>query len=266
MRQALCACGSPKGPSSVGCNPCRLKANAIPTRICVTCSARFSRPKKAKDAQKFCSWKCSARDKAKRARERAGGASLEERKTARERAKRKVFLPVECVGCRTVFTPRLKSQTFCSRPCGDETARRAHVRKGTDSCVCCGYALVYVAGHTRRSFCSPVCRWRHAKGLPHYRAAQRMAKGIRRARKKQVAYEPVDPLVVFTRDGWRCQLCGCATPQRLRGTYKPNAPELDHIVPLASKGSHTYANTQCACRKCNSEKGSKTLGQLRLAV
>jgi 5-methylcytosine-specific restriction endonuclease McrA len=263
---SLCACGAPKGRSSIGCNACRLKAVAMPVRTCETCSAQFKRKAKGHDALKFCSRVCAGQDKAKRASERAGGASLEDRRVARHKAQLVVFQSRVCAGCVSVFIPRIGTQIFCSVPCGDDAARRAHMRKGADHCTACGKALVYAKGHTRRSFCSPMCRRVHVKGRAHVRAAKRMAKGVRRARTRMVAYEPVDPLVVFARDGWRCQLCGCATPQRLRGTYKPNAPELDHIVPLASKGAHTYANTQCSCRKCNIAKGSKPLGQLRLAV
>jgi len=43
-----------------------------------------------------------------------------------------------------------------------------------------------------------------------------------------------------------------------------DAPELDHIVPIAAGGSHTYSNVACACKKCNIKKSSKPLGQLNL--
>jgi hypothetical protein len=44
------------------------------------------------------------------------------------------------------------------------------------------------------------------------------------------------------------------------------APELDHIIPLASGGAHVWDNVQCTCRKCNGEKGAEVLGQLRLGL
>lgn len=69
---------------------------------------------------------------------------------------------------------------------------------------------------------------------------------------------------VFQRDGWRCQLCGKKLNPKHRGTYKDDAPELDHIIPWAAGGEHSYRNTQLACRKCNEEKGSEEMGQLRL--
>ncbi|QDP57374.1 MAG: putative HNH endonuclease [Prokaryotic dsDNA virus sp.] len=56
-------------------------------------------------------------------------------------------------------------------------------------------------------------------------------------------------------------MCGCKTPEAKRGTYAANAPELDHIIPLAKGGAHSKANTACSCRRCNIAKSDKVLGQ-----
>lgn len=74
----------------------------------------------------------------------------------------------------------------------------------------------------------------------------------------------MDPIVVFERDSWRCQMCRKKTRRDLRGLKMPLSPELDHIAPLAQGGEHTYKNTQCLCYPCNSAKGAKLMGQLRL--
>lgn len=73
--------------------------------------------------------------------------------------------------------------------------------------------------------------------------------------------ERVDPIKVFERDGWRCQMCRRPTPKKLKGKPKANAPELDHIIPLARGGEHSYRNTQLLCRACNSAKSDKDVGQ-----
>lgn len=85
-----------------------------------------------------------------------------------------------------------------------------------------------------------------------------------KARKLKTQVEPIDPLKVFERDKWRCHLCGEKTPRRLRGTYDPRAPELEHIIPLAKGGTHTWGNVACSCRACNGMKGAKAQGQLGL--
>ncbi|HHW13485.1 MAG TPA: HNH endonuclease [Firmicutes bacterium] len=97
------------------------------------------------------------------------------------------------------------------------------------------------------------------------RNQRRQGKAIRRARIKGLAHEVFDPIEVFQRDHWTCQICGAKTPRRLRGTTDDRAPELDHIVPLALGGQHTRANTQCLCRRCNQAKGAAARGQLRFA-
>ncbi len=67
------------------------------------------------------------------------------------------------------------------------------------------------------------------------------------------AYESVNPYKVFERDGWTCQHCCYVTPEWLRGRGA-EGPTLDHILPIAKGGAHSYANTQCLCHECNSKK------------
>ncbi len=81
------------------------------------------------------------------------------------------------------------------------------------------------------------------------------SKRVRRERTTSIA-ETIKPYTVLSNDNWTCQICKCDTPKELRGTYDDNAPEVDHITPLALGGSHTYSNLQCLCRLCNILKGS----------
>lgn len=87
-----------------------------------------------------------------------------------------------------------------------------------------------------------------------------------RAKRFGVERQYFKPARVFERDKWRCQLCGVSTPKRLKGTLSPQAPELDHIIPLSLGGAHVWDNVQCACRRCNGIKSNNPLGQLRLAL
>jgi 5-methylcytosine-specific restriction endonuclease McrA len=73
----------------------------------------------------------------------------------------------------------------------------------------------------------------------------------RRARRAGVAVERVDPIAVFERDGWKCGIC-------LRPVVKEEA-SVDHIVPIARGGEHSYANVQLAHLSCNKRKGVKLL-------
>lgn len=122
-------------------------------------------------------------------------------------------------------------------------------------CAECQQVFTAPATRRRRKFCGPRCS---------KRARKRVERSAQRARLRCVRVETVNPISVFERDGWRCKLCGVSTPRRLRGSTEDRAPELDHIIPLAAGGEHSYRNTQCACRRCNGAKSSKPLGQLRL--
>lgn len=104
-------------------------------------------------------------------------------------------------------------------------------------------------------YCSPRC----------YDRVQRDDGNRSRARRFGVPYEQIDPIEVFGRDRWRCQICGRKTPKSRRGTLADNAPELEHRIPMALGGPHTMANVQCACRRCNMAKGARrVVGQLPL--
>lgn len=87
---------------------------------------------------------------------------------------------------------------------------------------------------------------------------------IARARKHGRRYGYFNVLRVFERDAWTCQICGIKTPKRLRGTMDDRAPELDHILAIAVGGDHVIENCQCACRRCNADKGASGRGQMWL--
>lgn len=157
-----------------------------------------------------------------------------------------------------------KSKT--AKICGSEQCKReryvllAESRSQRDRsprpCKECGQVFTPEYGNKRRHFCNGKCLAKHVG---------RIGKAARRARIRNAqTVESVNPFMVFKRDGWRCKLCGCKAPKRLRGTADDRAPELDHVVPLALGGEHSYANTQCLCRKCNQAKGATVAGQMPL--
>jgi 5-methylcytosine-specific restriction endonuclease McrA len=140
--------------------------------------------------------------------------------------------------------------------------------KALKPCAICGKAVGYEMGAPKK-YCSDTCikvGRRTYKKTEAAKAIKRAAKSRRRALKrgsKQAVR--IDPIKVFDRDGWRCQICGVSTPHKLRGTHKNRAPELDHIVPLSKGGPHTWGNVQCACRECNNLKSNKSCaGQMGL--
>jgi len=79
---------------------------------------------------------------------------------------------------------------------------------------------------------------------------------LRRARRYGATVEVVIAAEVFKRDRWRCGLCGKRVARR--------DATVDHIVPLARGGEHSYRNAQTAHFRCNAAKGARGGGQLRL--
>jgi len=119
------------------------------------------------------------------------------------------------------------------------------------ACCRCGTAVP----ERRRRFCSDRCgRLFSKRGTAKGHEARARAKGA-------IVEYGIRAIDVFNRDDWRCCMCGCLTPKKLKGTCEPNAPELDHIIPVAAGGSHTWANLQLLCRSCNGRKGAKAIGQ-----
>lgn len=66
---------------------------------------------------------------------------------------------------------------------------------------------------------------------------------------------------LYKRDKGICQICHrmCELPKGLGGLADTNGnyyPSIDHIIPLAHGGYHSWSNVQLAHRQCNSRKHS----------
>jgi 5-methylcytosine-specific restriction endonuclease McrA len=78
----------------------------------------------------------------------------------------------------------------------------------------------------------------------------------RRALERGAFVEYVDPKLIYVRDGGRCHICGKKVPKKNW--------HLDHLIPLARGGEHSYKNVAVACPGCNMRKHTKAEAQLRL--
>lgn len=169
----------------------------------------------------------------------------------------------DCARCSRSFIAESLLALYCGDRCRNRASNVAATTKRRDrsprACLGCGKPFAPAYGDMRRSHCSIACRRRTKTkcsiGAAHWR----------RVRKFGGRYEHFDKHLVFARDGYRCQICGIATPKALAGKRKPNSPTLDHVTALSKGGDHTVENTQCACWKCNSrKKAGPPAGQLAL--
>lgn len=155
-----------------------------------------------------------------------------------------------CERCGAAFTAR-RRRKYCTGRCGAKPLTRP-----ARPCKWCA-SLFVPAGTAKRptAYCCDECR-REGYARARKLGADRREVRIRKARRPKHP-STVDPIKVFTRDRWRCKMCGRYTPPEKRGTCEPDAPELDHILPVSRGGEHSYRNTRCACRQCNGAKSDR---------
>jgi hypothetical protein len=210
---------------------------------CEGCGKTF-RPKRAEN-NRYCSRDCWYSTAASKAEARA---------VTCEGAHCPVYCQL-CPGCGRAYVSRKPTKCCPSSTCYQRLAIRQSRPDLLTARPCPQCATLFVP-HTRGrplQYCSPSCLKRATKNSFGTRTARAKAAGV--------ICEPVDRTLVFARDGWTCRLCGTGTPRTAMGSMVPNAPELDHVIPLACKGPHTYGNTQCLCRRCNMWKKDRVLGE-----
>lgn len=169
---------------------------------------------------------------------------------------------IQCKWCGGLFTRKGNKGEFCSVDCRKALANAKEYARNRNKhfkvkvkCSECGKEFIPIYGDKKRVFCSKKCCEKNGN---------RTSKIKREAAIRKVSVESVNPIKVFDRDNWVCQLCGHKVLRSKRGSYHPRSPELDHIIPISKGGEHSYRNTQCTCRQCNWSKGAGTKGQLRL--
>jgi len=223
----------------------RFESEAI-DKVCLSCGQRFR------------DWPCKPDYCSEECRER--GAKL------------------VCDVCGEAFYghPNVK---YCSDGCRRKVKRHRHrvmkQRLGRTGgrlkvfvCKQCGMQFTQRVWNNEPLFCSKDCARKHWRDSHPVKGKhmQSRANSMRRARKHgNGRVESIDHQAVFQRDGWVCGICGKRCEQSLRFPH-PLSATLDHIVPLARGGTHTWANVQCAHFACNSRKQDAGIGQLRLGT
>lgn len=202
---------------------------AEPSQPCAGCSAQIVCEFRRGRARKFC-LKCRKRKPAP-----SNDRLARKNRRLRRMTPRAYSIPLICGYC-----------AYCGKDfCGTRSQCAFHKK---------------AQGHRR--YCSKPCMIAmHKKELTRPRTALRMRRMRAVAKRKRSLSASnggvaIDAQQIYVRDGWRCQYCGCDTPERLKGTFQPNAPEIDHRMPLSKGGKHIHSNVCCSCRACNLKKGS----------
>ena len=162
-----------------------------------------------------------------------------------------------CRRCGRVYRPaaRLRSW-FCSIACKDRARKDAAIATRLDdkralpprTCLWCGRGMQLLRIDAR--YCSETCSSRaHSRTRNYHRRV-----GIR-TRPRHVRL--VSLIDIAWRSRWRCGICGGRVRPSLAHP-DPQAPSLDHILPLAVGGSTEPDNLQLAHLICNLRKRQVT--------
>jgi hypothetical protein len=152
---------------------------------------------------------------------------------------------------------------FVPKPCAVETC--------TEFAVKLGWCVMHHARWKRRGttddpppkpvLCAAIgcLRAPQARGWckPHYKqfTGQGSAHEMRRyALKCGSETEPVDYALILAEFGMTCHLCGGEIASRVD-------LNMDHVIPLARGGPHTYANIRPSHRWCNQRKHAKLMAE-----
>lgn len=140
-------------------------------------------------------------------------------------------------------------------------------------CKICGKEYTprqYMASEGLRFFsnpgyCSHECNRKALNRAQKMSPCHRERNDNHRHRAKKHGVEYVSGITLkklVKRDGLRCRICGgmCDWSDHSWSEFcGPTYPSIDHIIPIAKGGPHTWENVQVAHLICNSEKGDKLL-------
>ena len=119
--------------------------------------------------------------------------------------------------------------------------------------VCSQCSSTFKAWGSLAQLCEP-CRSHNTK-------AQRKWMKIKRKHRMTGGSTKISPARLYERDDRMCALCHRVTDHprvwqqwKANKRWMPNAPTVDHIIPLAKGGTHTWDNVQLAHWSCNSDK------------
>lgn len=139
-----------------------------------------------------------------------------------------------------------------SRAINDELIKRLAIHV----CKNCGKEFCQNAtGYNSSQYCSEACQVRWNGRRQRDKRVKRMLTG---EHDNDITLEKL-----YQRDVGKCYLCGIVCDWNdgidKDGTFIAGKcyPSIDHVIPLAKGGRHTWENIRLACRECNSRKGPR---------
>lgn len=239
-------------------------------KTCAHCSVRFADSSIL--GRTYCSRTCKKRAHKKRrqpeqvARQRLRQGWTRKRVTAVE------WKPRTCPQCQSEFIRKPSSkQIFCTVLCQYAAMVRPskpykfRVFQSAECKVC---QTVFDTLCLHAQYCSDACYKKNHNRLDRLRLKRvgRVGNLRRRVERHRCVYRTLLPHKIWLRDKGLCHLCNKETPWELRGTYHPDAPEVDHLIPVSraaelgfAETAHSYDYVRIAHRHCNVRRSAKLL-------
>lgn len=118
-------------------------------------------------------------------------------------------------------------------------------------CKWCGNYFTVNNRHNLKVCCSSLCSKKYQNHKKQVKKDYRF-----NLAKKNGKYEDITLAKLYKRDNGKCYICG--KHLILNDKYnRPDAPTIEHVVPISKGGTNTWSNVKLACRECNVKKGTK---------
>jgi hypothetical protein len=256
----------PKSALEIVCHECRGRRPGYQNRTfrrwiaeertCLICQASFTQQR---PGQRYCTLACRNQRPRKPKSE-----------AARERDRKRIRPARTCPGCGEQYRPTGGKQKRCSRQCGRPTKPEVWPSSKVYYFTCSICESTKAGRRKYQQVCGAECKREASRRYMNahyqrYKPRVLAAAHRRHALLKELEAEHIDPLTIYERDKWTCQLCGQKVRRISRHKHDPRSASLDHVVPVSHGGGTTYANLQCTHLGCNKSKGNRgDAQQLRL--
>lgn len=251
----------------IGDNTSRYKVNYL--HSCIICGKRFT---SLTSTSSHCSNECRAGSVVRIAFCSESGCSRSfEKKGSRTRCdvhfigagskhKKKQRVFVACKSCLQPFERIAdhESRVCCSNRCTDQLKRQLRKYGSADRCQ---LPLCIVCDQpTFRNPRGTYCELHSRRAADQAKVADGR-NNLKNAKRRSAAHEGDAGITVAklrARDGDFCRACGFKIDFDA-AKYDDLAPEIDHIVPLAREGTHTWDNVQLLHGRCNRTKSDRLI-------
>jgi 5-methylcytosine-specific restriction endonuclease McrA len=163
-----------------------------------------------------------------------------------------------CAVCGKSFLRKGNSQKYCS----DECVKKANSKRAMHTKICKECGREFETDHDKTLYCSSTCSNRYR------RKRNALSKDKRLSLNGKIDYS-ISLKKLYKRDKGICYICGKQCNLKdieitEEGYYiaGEDYPSIDHVIPIAKGGKHSWNNIKLAHRCCNAVKGDKLINEI----